>query len=383
VGKDVPFALLQSIADQSQDELRLSLTRLQAAEFLHETSVFPDLEYTFKHALTHEVAYQSLLRASRRNCHERVARVLEQQFPDFVETQPQLLAHHYTEAGLTTQAIPYWQRAGERANERAAHGEAIRHLSKGLDLLKAVPDTPGGLQQELSLYTVLGRTLKDVRGYGDPEVEQAYARARKLCKQIGEAPQLFSTLLGLSIYFVVRAELQTAHELGEQLLDLAQGVQDPVLLVEAHYALGVTCFWLGDFIPAREHLEKGIIHYDHRRHPSHIVLFGQNEGVVCLCRAAVVLWYLGYPNQALTRGTEALTLAQQLSHPASLAYALYWVAFLYHQRRDVQKTKEWTDTSMAISTEQGFAYWPPQGMMLQGWILTEEGQASEGIARMR
>ena len=201
--------------------------------------------------------------------------------------------------------------------------------------------------------------------------------------QIGKAPQLFSTLLGLSIYFVVRAELQTARELGEQLLDMAQGEQDPVLLVEAHYALGVICFWMGEFVPARKHLERGIANYDPQRHRSHIKLFGQDEGAVCLCRAAVALWYLGYPDQALTRGSEALTLAQQLSHPASLAYVRFWLAFLYHQLREVQKTQQWTNASIALSTEQGFGYWPPQEMILQGWVLTEEGRVKEGIARLR
>jgi predicted ATPase len=187
----------------------------------------------------------------------------------------------------------------------------------------------------------------------------------------------------LSIYFVVRAELQTARELGEQLLDIARGVKDPVLLVEAHYALGVTCFWLGEFVSARNHLEQGIAHYDPLKHRSHIALFGQNEGVVCLCRAALVLWYLGYPDQALARGIEAFTLAQELAHPASLAYVRYWVAFLYHHLREVEKTQEWADASIAVSTEHGFAYWPPQGMMLQGWVLAERGQVAIGIVRMR
>jgi predicted ATPase/class 3 adenylate cyclase len=383
IGKDFQFVLLQAIAELADEPLRHGLAQLQAAEFLYEASLFPELEYTFKHALTHEVAYKSLLRASRQNWHERIAHVLEQRFPDIVETQPQLLAHHYTEARLGALALPYWQRAGDRANERAAHTEAISYLSKGLELLKALPETLECRQYELSLYTALGRTLKDVRGYGDPEVEQAYTRARELCRQIGEAPQLFSTLLGLSIYFVVRAELQTARELGEQLLDIARGVKDPVLLVEAHYALGVTGFWLGEFVFARNHLEQGIAHYDPLKHRSHIALFGQNEGVVCLCRAALVLWYLGYPDQALTRGIEAFTLAQELAHPASLAYVRYWVAFLYHHLRDLEKTQEWTDASIALSTEHGFAYWPPQGMMLQGWVLVERGQAAEGIVRMR
>ena len=183
IGKDVPFALLHAITELSEEELRRELSQLQAAEFLYETRLFPDLEYTFKHALTHEVAYRSLLRASRQNWHERIALRLEQRFANVVEHQPQLLAHHYTEAGLGAQAVPFWQRAGERANERAAHAEAVSYLNKGLGLLEALPDTTESLTQELSLYTLLGRTLKDVRGYGYPEVEKSYARARELCRR--------------------------------------------------------------------------------------------------------------------------------------------------------------------------------------------------------
>jgi TOMM system kinase/cyclase fusion protein len=382
IGRTFPYDLLHAVAPLEEATLQTGLQQLVEAELLYQRGVPPQATYLFKHALIQEAAYQSLLRSTRQQYHQRIAQVLEARFPDIAETQPELVAHHYTEASLGEQAVEYWQRAGERASERSANAEAISHLTKGLEVLKALPDTPARLQHELALYTILGRALKDVKGYGNPEVEQAYARARELCRQIGEAPQLFSTLLGLSIHFVVRAELQTARELGEQLLSLAQRAQDPVLLVEAHYALGVTCFWLGEFVPARMHLEQGIAHYDPRRHHAHIALFGQNEGAVCLCRVALVLWYLGYPDQARTRGTEALTLAQELAHPASLAYVLSWVAFLYHQRREVQKTQEWTDASIALSTEQGFAYWPPQGMILQGWVLAEGGQVAEGIVRM-
>jgi predicted ATPase len=383
IGKDFSFVLLHAVVELSEEELQRELAHLQTAEFLYQASFFPELKYTFKHALTHEVAYRSLLRASRQNCHRRIAQTLEERFPEFIESQPQLLARHYTEAGLGALAIPYWHRAGEKANARAAHTEAISYLNTGLELLQALPKNQECLQHELSLHAALGRTLKDVKGYGDPEVEQAYTRARELCRQIGDAPQIFSTLLGLSIYFVVRAELQTARELGEQLLEMAEGARDPVLLVEAHYALGVTYFWSGEFVVARKHLEQGITDYDPRKHDSHIVLFGQNEGVVCLCRAALNLWYLGYPDRALAQAGEAVTMAQDLAHPASLAYVVYWVAFLHHQRRDVQKTREWTDASLALSTEQGFGYWPPQAMILQGWALVQEGQLTEGIVRMR
>jgi len=222
------------VAPLEEATLQTGLQQLVEAELLYQRGVPPQATYLFKHALIQEAAYQSLLKSTRQQYHQRIAQMLTERFPETAEIQPELLAHHYTEAGLGEQAVEYWQRAGARASERSANAEAISHLTKGLEVLQALPDTPERLQHELSLYTILGRALKDVKGYGNPEVEQAYSRARELCRQIGEAPQLFSTLLGLSIHFVVRAELQTARELGEQLLGLAQRAQDPVLLIEAY-----------------------------------------------------------------------------------------------------------------------------------------------------
>jgi predicted ATPase len=155
-----------------------------------------------------------------------------------------------------------------------------------------------------------------------------------------------------------------------------------VLLVEAYYSLGVTCFWLGEFASAREYLEQGIVHYDPQRHRAHLALFGQDGGAVCLCRVALVLWYLGYPDQALARSHEARILARELSHPYSLAYVLLWVALLYNHRREVQETQEVADAVTALSTERGFPYWSTQGTILQGWARAAQGQGAEGIVQI-
>ncbi len=293
------------------------------------------------------------------------------------------MAHHYTEAGRIEEAIPYWQRAGERANDRSANAEARSHLAKGLDLLRTLQESPARLQSELVLQTILGRVLTAAKGYGDPEVAQAYTRARQLCQQMGDTPQLFPVLLGLSIYFVVRAELHTARELGEQLLSLAQDARDPVLLVEAHYSLGVTFSWLGEFVPAREHLEQGSAYYDPKQHADHLALYGQDGGPVCLCRLAFVLWSLGYPEQALARCHEATAMARELSHPFSLAYVLTWTAMLYNHCCNVLDTQEWVHTATAFSTEQSFPFWSTQGVVLQGWIMTERGQLEGGLVQIR
>jgi predicted ATPase len=223
------------------------LQQLVAAEFLYQQGLPPQATYLFKHALIQDAAYQSLLRSSRQQYHQRIAQVLEEGFPEICDTQPELLAHHYAEAGLSAQAIVYWQKAGHRAVERSAHVEAMSHRTKGLEVLKTMPDNLERTQQELLMLTTLGPALIATRSYAAPEVAQAYTRARELCQQMGETPQLFSVLWGLAWFYLVRAEPKTARELGEQFFSLAQRLQDPALILEAHRALGQTLFYLGDF----------------------------------------------------------------------------------------------------------------------------------------
>jgi predicted ATPase len=206
------------------------------AELLYQRGVPPRARYFFKHALIQEAAYQSLLKSTRQQYHQKIAHVLEGQFRGLTETQPELLAHHYTEAGLIEQALPYWQQAGQRAIERSANVEAISYLNKGLELMKTLPETPERARQELMLQIALSVPLAALKSWGAPEVIQVYTRTHELCQQLGATPQLFPALYGLWIYQEVRAELHTAHQLGEQLLQLAQNTQDPSLLLEAHFA---------------------------------------------------------------------------------------------------------------------------------------------------
>jgi len=198
-----------------------------------------------------------------------------------------------------------------------------------------------------------------------------------------ETPQLFPVLRGLLLFYIVRGKLRTAHEVAEQLMRLAQSVQNPALLVEAHYALGVTLFWLGELASARGYLEQSIALYDPQKHRPHAFLYGQDPGVICLSRVAWVLWFLGYPDQALKRIHEALTLAQKLSHPFSIAYYLTYAAWLHQFRREEQATQEWAEALIKLSSEQGFAYWLAWGTILRGWALAKQGQEEEGIAEMR
>ena len=256
------YELLQSVSSLDEATLKRGLNRLVEAEVLYQSGILPQAKYSFKHALIQEAAYQSLLKSKRQQYHKRIAKVVEEQFPDTTETQPELLAHHYTEAGLIEQAIRYWQKAGERARQRSANVETIGHLTKGLELLSTLPDTPERNQKELSLQTTLGPALIAIKGYAALEVEKAYARAHELCCQMEETPQIFPVLSGLRAFYVVRAEYGTARELGEQLLCLAQRQQDTAFLLEAHRNLGSALIWLGELVPAQAHLEQGIALYD-------------------------------------------------------------------------------------------------------------------------
>ena len=258
LGREFAYELLQAVSPLDETTLQQGLAQLVDAELVYQRGLPPQSRYIFKHALIQEAAYQSLLKSTRQRYHQRTAQVLEAQFPETVETQPELVAHHYTEAGLAEQAIPYWQRAGQRANERSAYVEAISHFTKGLEVLQALPDTTERAQRELDLQIALGQAFIATKGQAAPEVGHAYNRARELCQQVGETPQLFRVLCGLHNFHLVRAELQTARELSEELLTLAQHIQDPTYLLGGPLDTGGALFCLGEFVPAREHWEQSL-----------------------------------------------------------------------------------------------------------------------------
>jgi predicted ATPase len=273
--------------------------------------------------------------------------------------------------------------AGQRALERSTNAEAVSHLTKGLEVLKTLPDTPERAHQELSLQATLCTALTNIRGQAAPEVERAYARAWELCQRVGQPPQLFSVLRGLTYVYIVRAEFPTARELGERLLSLAQRTQEVPLLLFAHHHLAGILFHLGELASARALLEQGMALYNPVQHSTLAVMYGQDPGVVCRSYAARPLWLLGYPDQALQWGREALALAQELAHAPSLAFALLWAATVQQFRRDAPATQEQAEALMTLSTEQAFASWPTFGTFLRGWALAQQGARAEGRAQMR
>jgi predicted ATPase len=351
------------------------------------TAEWPDetvaARYGFLHALYQDVLYQRLTVRRRRRLHQQIGERVEQAYGARAREIAAELAVHFEQGGSYRQAVQYLEQAGMNALRRNAHQEAVALLAKGLELLKTLPDTPERAQEELTLQVTLGATLIATKGYGAPEVEQAYTRARVLCQAVGETPQLFLALWGLWAFYNVRAEFQAAHELAEQCLHLAQRVQDPGLLLEAYVALGSTLLWRGEFAPARAYLEQGIALYDPQQHSAHAFLYGQDPGMWCLTFAARALSRLCYPDQALKRADEALTLAQELAQPHSLAAALVQAGLVHLFRREGQLSQKYAEAGIALATEQGFPFWVAYGTLLQGWALAEQGQSEEGIVQMR
>jgi predicted ATPase len=382
VGREFTYDLLQAVSTLDEETLKRELAKLVESELLYQRGHPPQARYIFKHALIQDAAYQSLLKSKRQQYHQKIAEVLEKQFPETSETQPELLAHHYTEAGLIEKAIPFWRAAGQRAIERSANLEAIGHLNKGLNLIKTQPESPERTQQELDLLITLGPALSATKGYAASEVEKTYALAMELCQKVEMTPQLFPVLWGQWAFYAARADHKTVRELSEQLLLLAQDQQDSGLLVEAHTAVGSSLFWIGELIPARDHFEQGIALYGPQQHRSNALIYLQDPGVVCLSNLARALWLLGYPDQALDRINEAQSLAQELSHPFSLAIALYFATMIRQLRQEVQSVRELTEKIITLSSEQGFPQWLAYGTILQGWMLADNGQ-EEGIAQMR
>ena len=384
IGRIFPLSLVKHVIPRPEDELYRLLSSLQSKEFLYEQPALPEVEYLFKHALTQEVAYGTVLHDRRKELHERTGRAIEALYTDDLEAHYSELAHHYQLSGTAEKAVEYLHLAGQQALQRSSYAEAVRHETAALELLTGLPDTPARRQQELTLQLALGGLLRTVSAFAAPEVERVYTRARDLCRQSEETLQLALALQGLWQFNILRAELQTARELGEQLLSLAQRVQASDLFPEAHRAVGEALLWLGELPTARAHLEQGIACYEPPQDRSHLFLYGLDAGVTCRVFAAPALWLLGYPDQARQRMYEALTLARELTHPPSMVLALTLSPMVWKPRGEVQLVQERTEAAIALCTEHGFGeFWVAHTNVWQGWVLAERGQQEEGISLMR
>jgi predicted ATPase/DNA-binding winged helix-turn-helix (wHTH) protein len=390
VGKEFAVAAVAAAVGQAVEGVEDHCRALaRQGQFLRAcgTDVWPDgtvaERYGFVHDLYRETLYARVPVGRRVRWHRQIGRRLEAGYGPQARERAAELAEHFVRGHDTERAVPYLRYAGEQAVQRSAHQEALVHLTKGLELLATLPATPARAQQEIDLQLALGPALRATRGYAATEVEQTYTRALALCQQIGETPQLFPTLRGLWLFYSSRGALATARELGAQLVQQAQYEADPVPLLEAHEALGTTLFHLGEYAAARMHYEQVMARTNLTVQPALARCRGAVLGVTCLAHAALTLWCLGYPAQAVQRSQEALRLAQALAHPHSLAVVQFWAASLQHRRREAAAVQAQTDALLTLATAQGFPLWAGLGTCLRGWALAMQGQGEAGMAQLR
>ena len=339
--------------------------------------------YRFRHHLFQDYLYNRLDTVERIHLHEAVGHALEQHYADQTDEVAIQLAWHFEEAGVILKAVDYLIIAGEKAVRGYAYQEAITFFNRALALLKPLSENPEHSRRELSLQIARGNALIVTEGFAAPEVEKAFARAWELCQRVDGSPQQFPVLFGLWTYYTTRTEHKRAWGLGEQLLHLAQNTQDEHLILQAHHSLWTSCFVLGEFVSARQNFEQGLAIYDPQRHHTHAFRYGGHDPGVCGASfAGPILFCLGYPDQALQRGHQALALAQELSHPVSLTAALRWLAALHQLRREEQAVQERADEAIALATRHGFPLFVGWATSMRGWALAQQGQEEAGIAQI-
>ena len=382
LGREFAYEMLHALVTVDEPTLQEGLAQLVATELLYQRGRPPRATYTFKHALVQDAAYQSLLRRTRQQYHQHVAELLEARFPETVVTAPEVVAHHYTEAGCAAQALPLWQQAGERALQRSANLEGIEHLTKGLAVLATLPETLDRLQHELDLHVALGPALMAIRGYASSEAEHTFVRAWEICQRLGEPPQRFPVLYGLWAFYFVGGKHRQARDQAEQFLHLAQCQGDAAPLVGAHRALGQSLYYIGEVAQARKHFAQGVALYDPQQHRTLAFRYSHDLGVAVLVNDALTLWTLGYPDQALQRSHEACRLVEDLTHPLTLAYAFAHLAIFHQYRREREEARQQAEVVTRVAREQGFPLWLGMGLILQGWARAPRLQPAEQLASM-
>jgi class 3 adenylate cyclase/tetratricopeptide (TPR) repeat protein len=379
IGREFSYRLLEAVAGSTAADLGEALTRLTDAELLHARGFPPDATYVFKHALVRDAAYGRLLRSQRRELHLAIARALTDRFPDTVETMPELLAHHFAEAGELETAWRQWQRAGELAMARSALLEAAGHFRTALELLGTLPDAPGRVQQALDLQVLLGQALAATKGYGARDVTDAFARARELARQAGGTPELLSVLFGLWTSIAGQGEFGVARALADELLLVAQRAGMRTEMVWGHLAHGVNHYSLGDHTAAREHLAHVVDLYREVEHPAS----PSDPGVMALSYATVNSWTLGLVDEARERSRESLELAERLQNPLAVAWARFFTGALHVFLREPRRALEHVEPLIALSAEHGFALFTGLATIVRGAALAEDGRHDEGIADLR
>jgi tetratricopeptide (TPR) repeat protein len=371
-------SLLAAVVSLPEAELQIALDRLVAAELIFRRGVASATAYIFKHAMVRDAAYESLLRKRRQDLHARIASAIELRFPQIIEAQPELVARHFGEAGLTEKARGYWLQAGRLAAARSANVEAIAHLRVGL---ASINDLVGSSRSrwELSMQLALGGPLIATKGFASSEVETAYLRAQYLSRELGQDTDLFTAVRGLGYVHHVRGDLRQSMREFPEALDLARRIGEPALLVQAYHFAGVSTFHLGAFQTARDWLQRSLEAGDSRDR-YHSEVYGINMGVFCHAYIAHCDWHLGYPDCALNSANDALSVARQVSHPFSIALALAYLAMLHQFRREPEAALKVAEEARGLCREYRFDYYGAWNALVRAWAIAEQGRTDEGAA---
>jgi class 3 adenylate cyclase/predicted ATPase len=383
MGREFTYSLLRTVSRIPEDELRVSLARLVASELVFQLGMPPDAVYSFKHALVQDAAHGSLLRSARQQLHAQIAAALEAQSPELMETQPELFARHYTEAGLVEKSVAYWGKAGRRSAARSSMAEATAQFQKGLDQLALLPDTRERQRKELEFRSGLGAALLIVKGFAAPETGHAYARARELWEQLGSPSKFLQVPHGQSHYHALRGELDLAQRMDEDLLRLSRQRNDSAGLVLGYFSTGQNLILRGRFALSRSHFEEVLALYDPISHRALVRQAGVQPLVISEAYLGIVLFCLGFPDQALARGSAAVTEAQRLAHPPSLAVTLAIILRLLSLVGDDAALDERAEQLIADTTEQGFPQMRAMGAIYRGWAKVKNSDITVGISLLR
>jgi DNA-binding SARP family transcriptional activator/predicted ATPase len=384
IGNDVPVELLQPIAGEETEALTELLADLQASEFLYQSRLLPTSVYTFKHALTHQVAYESLLKERRRALHLRLLDLSEQLYTERADEHAERLAHHAVAGEQWSKAVHYLYRSADKAMQRSAHQQALQSLNRGLAIIETLPESPQRLKQELDYRKAIGVTMMAAKGWAATEVLEAYTRARALSEELGDRRELFIALRGEGQYRMIRGESRIARALGERCEELAARTKDVGAHLETHHLFWTNSFFMGDYANADFHCTKGISLYEKDRdHRLTYVYSGHDPGVCCRCFSALVQCVCGQPDRSLEVCGHALRLAEELDHPLTTALA-YWAYSLAHiLRHEPAAARTWAEREIAVSEEYRLPLLLSQGSFQLGWATAELGDLDRGIERMR
>jgi class 3 adenylate cyclase/tetratricopeptide (TPR) repeat protein len=380
LGREFAYDMISALAGIEEEMLQSGLGQLVAGELLYQRGRPPRSRYLFKHALIQDAAYQSLLKRTRQQYHQRAAKLLEDRFPEVASTQPELVAHHHTEANCPTQAIAYWHRAGMAAASKSANVEATDQFRRGLALVEALPDVRERAERELDLQMALGPALVATKSINHPDIGRAYTRAWELCRQLDDYSREFTALRGLQLYHQNLLEMEKAQHFAEEALRIAERLGDAARLVGAHMALGVTLICQGKLEPAFAHFRRGLDMFDpNMQFPDWP---GSYPAVQCQFFAALISWMLGYPDRSLDELGAAVRSAETLGHPVTLAQTLCYAARIHISRRDPSAVADFARSALRICEEHRIARWHAFALCADGWALAVSGDSEKGLAQL-